>query len=140
MQNFDPHGDPQRGDPCVCLAYNVRMLLGRNSYREICSYSEKSRSFLSISNPTNSHKALCFCGFMTQTHTQLRKVDNGQGTFKQDRRANTVGTNTTQYGYKASVVHSMRTFGSRMPQVRILSLGPKNRLFGRFFFIFDNFS
>ena len=93
----------------------------------------------SNSNPANGHKTLCFCGFMTQTRTQLRKEDNGYNTSKQGRRANAVGANTAQYGYKVPIVHAMRTFGSRMPQVRILSLGPpyeKNRQKWRFFCVY----
>ena len=91
------------------------------------------------SNSANSCKTLCFCGFMTQTCTQLRKEDNGHNTSKQGRRANAIGANTAQYGYKVPVVHSTRTFGSRMPQVRILSLGPpyeKNRQKWRFFCVY----
>ena len=91
------------------------------------------------SNSANSRKMLCFCGFMTQIRTQLRKAGNGYNTSKQGRRVNAIGANTAQYGYKAPVVHSMRTFGSRMPQVRILSLGPpyeKNRQKWRFFFVY----
>ncbi len=95
---------------------------------------------------------------MTQTRTQLRKVDNGLSASKQGRRANAVGANIAQYGYKVPVVHSMRTFGSMcdLPQneyrgvaqlvARLLweqdagssslPTTTKNRLFSRFFLCF----